>query len=129
MNLEHTSRERRLLDTSTMSLLQQQRTVSFEKKVLKCVDRGLGSLGDDARHPIYWYIESKFGLKREEIPEKPKAFMHSIRQMFGPGASVLEGALEREIRLAFTISSDSHNFEELLDEAELAEASERFSAS
>ncbi|MGD0636819.1 MAG: hypothetical protein ABSA72_02095 [Nitrososphaerales archaeon] len=123
MKIERCPREKRLLDSGTSSLVIT--TTVFESKVLKCIDEGLGAIGENTNHTVYWHMEHTFGLRREEIPRRPEVFLKSIRAMFGQGASILERAVEREIRLVFKISSDAHSFEELVEEA--ARSSESFS--
>lgn len=91
---------------------------SFEDRVLGCADRGMGSLGEGARHAIYWHMEHSYGLKHEEIARKPQEFIKSLEAMFGPGASILERLIVREIRSTFKVSEKVERFEEAVSEAE-----------
>ena len=62
----------------------------FERLLIEAVDEGLSSLGDSSRQAIYSYLESRFNIKREEIPSKIKAFEDALESIFGAGASFLE---------------------------------------
>lgn len=77
--------------------------LSFEDRVLGCVDKGMGTLGDGTSLAVYWHIERTYGLKREEIPGEPQKFMKSLEAIFGAGAHVLEMSVVMEIRSAFGI--------------------------
>ena len=89
---------------------------TFENKVLDCVDSGLGSLGQTAGKTMYWYMEYTFGLRREEIPRRPEAFVRSMRQMLGSGAEVLERSIIKELEQVFKISSGSRALDEIVQE-------------
>ncbi len=62
----------------------------FEKLLIQAVDEGLSSLGESSRHAVYFYLEKKFDLKKQEIPDKIKIFADAIEKIFGSGADFLE---------------------------------------
>jgi|YelNatPaOPRAMG01_1025707.scaffolds.fasta_scaffold526775_1 hypothetical protein len=76
-------------------------------RVLACVDKGLSRLGETIKNVIYWYIENEYGLKREEIPEKPEEFLKGLEKMYGPGARVIERNILNEMSEEFGIASES----------------------
>ncbi|MBO3754052.1 MAG: hypothetical protein FGF53_04140 [Candidatus Brockarchaeota archaeon] len=76
-------------------------------RVLTCVDKGLSRLGGTVKHVVYWYIENEYGLKREEIPEKPEEFVKGLEKMYGPGAQVIERNILKEMSEEFGVTSES----------------------
>ena len=58
--------------------------------LLEAVDEGLASLGDSAKHAVYFHVDKKFSIKKEEIPCKVEAFAEALEKIFGPGANLLE---------------------------------------
>jgi nucleoside-diphosphate-sugar epimerase len=63
---------------------------SFEKLLLEAVDDGLSSLGDSAKHAIYFHLEKTFNINRRDIPYKIEEFADAIETIFGFGAKPLE---------------------------------------
>jgi len=63
---------------------------NFDKLLLGAVDEGLSTLGESSKQAIYFHLDKNFNIKREEIPERPEAFVQAIENIFGLGASCLE---------------------------------------
>lgn len=63
---------------------------SFEKLLLETVDEGLSSLGDSAKHAIYFHLENTFNISKRDIPYKIEEFADALEKIFGFGAKVLE---------------------------------------
>jgi sulfur relay (sulfurtransferase) DsrF/TusC family protein len=63
---------------------------TFEKLFLEAVDEALASLGDSAKQAIYFHLESKFEIKRNQIPESVEDFADGLGKIFGVGAQFLE---------------------------------------
>ncbi|MEM3523604.1 MAG: hypothetical protein QXU11_05495 [Thermoproteota archaeon] len=76
-------------------------------RVLTCIDKGLSRLGGTVKHVVYWYIENEYGLKREEIPEKPEEFIRGLEKMYGPGARVIELNILKEFKEEFGVACES----------------------
>lgn len=62
----------------------------FEKLLLEAVDEGLSSLGDSSKEAIYFHLDKRFNIKKEQIPGKIEAFTTAIENIFGIGANFLE---------------------------------------
>ena len=90
---------------------------NFEDKILGCVDRGMATLGESAAKAILWHIERNSRLKRKEIPTKPKQFINALKEMLGPGASVVERLIVRELHSAFGIAGSLESFAEAVARA------------
>jgi hypothetical protein len=64
---------------------------SDAQKILQCVDDGLEILGKSNKQTIYYHLEKKVGLKKDEIPEDPETFSRGLILMFGEeGANIIE---------------------------------------
>ncbi len=68
-----------------------------DKQLLDCIDKAFDTLGESVKQVVFWNFERMFKLKRAEIPDQPERFVEAIRSMFGPGASIIERNILREI--------------------------------
>ena len=66
------------------------RRKTFDKLFLEAVDDALSSLGDSARQSIYFHLENKFKIPRNEIPYRFQDFAAGLEKIFGVGARFLE---------------------------------------
>ena len=62
----------------------------FRRLLLEAVDDALSSLGDSVRQAIYFHLERKFNIKKQEIPNKIEEFADAIEEIFGLGAKLVE---------------------------------------
>ena len=63
---------------------------AFHKLLLEAVDSALSSLGDSARQSVYFHLEKKFDITRDEIPGRIGDFDHGLERIFGAGTRFLE---------------------------------------
>lgn len=63
---------------------------TFDELLLEAIDEALSSLGESARQSIYFHLEDKFKISREEIPNHIKEFADGLEKIFGIGARFLE---------------------------------------
>jgi len=63
---------------------------SFEKLLLEAVDEGLSSLGDSAKHAIYFHLKNTFNISKRDIPFKIEDFVDALEKIFGFGAKPIE---------------------------------------
>ncbi|MEM3706110.1 MAG: hypothetical protein QXX59_09440 [Candidatus Bathyarchaeia archaeon] len=63
---------------------------SFEGILLEAIDEALASLGESAKQSIYFHLEEKFKISREEIPKRIGDFAEGLEKIFGIGARFLE---------------------------------------
>jgi hypothetical protein len=63
---------------------------NFDKLLLEAVDEGLSSLGESPKQAIYFHLEKRFNVKKQEIPYKIEAFADGIEKIFGLGANFLK---------------------------------------
>lgn len=62
----------------------------FDKLLLEAIDEALASLGESARQAIYFHLEDKFRIARNEIPQRIEDFVEGLQKIFGMGAHFLE---------------------------------------
>jgi hypothetical protein len=62
----------------------------FNKLLLRAVDETLNSLGKSVRQSVYFYIENKFSINRNEIPRNLQEFQGGLERIFGTGARFIE---------------------------------------
>ena len=64
--------------------------MTFEKILLESIDEGLDCLGKKAKQAIYFHLENKYSLNKEDIAHKVKIFTKAIEDVFQTGAILLE---------------------------------------
>jgi hypothetical protein len=73
---------------------------SGNKAILECVEKGLlYTLGGSAESATLYFIETKGGVKLNEMSRDPEGFLEALRSIFGPGSGELIKAILKELRL------------------------------
>jgi hypothetical protein len=67
-----------------------KRNETFGQLLLEAIDEAFRSLGESVKASIYFHLEDRFQIKRQEIPERIEAFSDALEQVFGLGAKHLE---------------------------------------
>jgi hypothetical protein len=62
----------------------------FDKLLVSAIDEALNSLGESVKQSIYFHIENKFNVARNEIPENLEDFQGGLEKIFGTGARFIE---------------------------------------
>ena len=57
---------------------------------LETIDEALSTLGENAKKTIYFYLQQKFLIAKQDIPYKIEDFSDALQQIFGLGARRLE---------------------------------------
>lgn len=83
---------------------------SFDDKILECVENGLAQIGESSAKAILWHIEKDNHLSPQEIASNPKRFMASLEKILGPGATIVEKMIVRQIISKFKIPEDVQSF-------------------
>jgi hypothetical protein len=94
--------------------------VTFDKILLSAIDEALKSLGESVRQSIYFHIENKFSVARNEIPENLEQFQGGLKEIFGAGAQFIESLIIKNLhtRIGYpriTVKSKKLEFIEHLD--------------
>ena|GEM_PF-935566 len=75
------------------------KSVSFDKILLRAIDEALYSLGESVSQSIYFHIENKFSVARNEIPENLQQFQGGLREIFGAGAQFIEILIMKNLHI------------------------------
>jgi len=124
MNDSLTKREQPLLHSYTkLRLKKETANVDFERFLLEAIDENLASLGDSAKQVIYFHLESRFQIKKQEIPNKVDEFAAAIEKILGEGAKLLEIQI---IKWLHEKAHCSFKYYPMKDELEFAEYIQAF---
>jgi len=63
---------------------------AFEELLLEAIDNSLSSLGESSKQAIYFHLEKRFHIEKQEIPLRVEDFTDAIEKIFGLGANFLE---------------------------------------
>jgi hypothetical protein len=69
----------------------------FHELFLQAVDSALSSLGDSARQSIFFHLETRFKIPRDEIPDRLEDFEKGLEKIFGPGTKFLEVLIMKKL--------------------------------
>lgn len=62
----------------------------FEVILLETLDEALSALGETVKKTVYFHLQQKFLIAKQEIPFKIDDFSDALEQIFGSGARTLE---------------------------------------
>jgi hypothetical protein len=74
----------------TKELDRNRRGKQFEQVLLEAITEALSSMGASVERSVYFHLEQKFKIKRQEIPYRLDDFSDSLERIFGLGARHLE---------------------------------------
>jgi hypothetical protein len=60
---------------------------TFDDALVQAVDEALMSFGESVKKIIYFHLNNKYSISREDIPKKPEIFVLAIQSLLGMGAS------------------------------------------
>jgi hypothetical protein len=93
----------------------------FDKLLVSAIDEALTSLGESVKQSIYFHIENKFNVPRNEIPSNLKDFQGGLEKIFGTGARFIEilimKNLHAKIGLPLKMESEQLEFVEYVNVA------------
>jgi hypothetical protein len=68
--------------------------IKLEKKfaviLLDAIDEALTTLGKDVKFSVYFHLESKFAVSKQDIPDRIDDFSDALQQLFGQASKPLE---------------------------------------
>lgn len=62
----------------------------FATILLDSIDEALSSLGQNVKVSVYFHLESKFSVPRQDIPDRIEDFSNALEQIFGQASRQLE---------------------------------------
>jgi hypothetical protein len=90
----------------------------FDKLLVNVIDEALSSLGESVKQSIYFHIENKFHVARNDIPENLEEFQGGLEKIFGTGARFIEilimKNLHKKIGLPLKMKSEQFEFVEYI---------------
>lgn len=72
------------------NLAQKNNGKNFDTVLLDTIDLAFSALGQNVKTSIYFHLEAKFGLSKENIPDRIGDFSNALDQIFGQAARSLE---------------------------------------
>lgn len=66
---------------------------SFDKTIIQAVDEALKELGESVSEAVFFQVERKYSIRKEDIPEKFGEFILAIRKEFGSGSKTIEALI------------------------------------
>ena len=64
---------------------------------MDAVDDGLGFLDDNGKKALYYQVEKRCKIRRENIPQELEAFQNALEGLFGPGSKFIENEIVRSL--------------------------------
>lgn len=93
----------------------------FDSAVLIAIHDGLLVLGEKVRHVIYYYLETHYQVKHEEIPGRLEAFHKALQDIFGAGTETVEKVIAKNLYSSLELSFIEHKNWTLADYVKDAE--------
>ena len=95
-------------------------SVTFDKILLRAIDEALNALGKTVSQAIYFHIENKSGIVKNEIPENLQQFQGGLKEIFGAGAQFIESLIMKNLHTTIgcpqiTVKNKKLEFIEYLD--------------
>lgn len=72
------------------NLAKKNNGKNFDTVLLDTIDLAFSALGQNVKTSIYFHLETKFGLPKENIPDRIGDFSNALDQIFGQAARSLE---------------------------------------
>jgi hypothetical protein len=64
--------------------------MSFEEVILEAIDESFSWIGEKEKETIYFFLETKYNINKQEIPNRIEDFTEAIEDIFGIAAKLLE---------------------------------------
>lgn len=101
---------------------------AFHKIFREAVDSAFSSLGDSAKQSIYFHLEKRFKIAKDEIPSRLEDFDDGLEKIFGPGTRFLEILIMKKLfekveRKGSVLKWDENRDFEFIDYVKAAEQS------
>ena len=62
----------------------------LDATILDAVDESLATFGESVKQGVYFYLENKYHIEKQDIPSKIGEFASGIEEVFGIGAKLIE---------------------------------------
>ena len=85
---------------------------TFQELLLQAIDESLASLGESVKQAIYFHLEKKFKIAKQDIPDHLEAFNGGLEKIFGIGAKYIEILIMKRLYETVGQPFDWHGNEE-----------------
>ena len=104
------------MQKATLKITEQD----FNRLFIDAIDETFSSLGESAKTAIYYHLEQKFNIKKDEIPRSVENFAQAMDKLFGIGSKPLElmfmQRLNEKVKAEYgPIKPDDFTFEKYVD--------------
>jgi len=72
-------------------------TNAHREVLMLAVKQGLSVLGESVAQVIFYNMDKKYSLKKQDIIEKPDRFVEALQAIFGSGAATIEKLIIQSI--------------------------------
>ncbi len=86
----------------------------IEEIIASSVDKCLDDVGKGFRELFYWSLETRVGVKRDEIAEKPEEFVKYLDKMFASGSDLIKDEIISQISSDLRIPKTSSKLDLLI---------------
>jgi hypothetical protein len=62
----------------------------FGALLLESIDQAFSTLGENVKFSIYFHLETKFALPKQDIPDRIEDFTNAVQKIFGQASAPLE---------------------------------------
>jgi hypothetical protein len=81
---------------------RKNRDKKFEQILLDSIDEAYSTLGESVKTSIYFHLEHKFMIAKQDIPYRINDFSDALEQIFGLGARHLEILIMKKLHEKIT---------------------------
>lgn len=96
--------------------------MSFEEVILEAIDECFSWIGEKEKESIYFFLEIKYNIKKQEIPYRIDDFAEAIDDIFGIGAKLLEIRIMKNLYSKMEYISPHFHAQESLEFTKYVEA-------
>jgi len=94
---------------------------TFDRMFLSAVEESMDLLGEAAKTAIFFLLKEQAGIRREDVPKKPREFAYALRRILGNiGSRYVEELIIRALysKLGYNYEkSGGKEFHEYVEEA------------
>ncbi len=94
--------------------------MNFDKTLLEAVDHALLSFGESPSKAIYYHLDKRFKIQKEDIPEEADKFASALTAIFGSGATVIERLIIKDLYQRLNLNFEEKSSFEIADYISLA---------
>jgi len=91
------------------------RSDELHRTLLEAIDEALFLFGLGVRDVTYYYCESRYGAKRDEIPFKLNCFLDCLYEIYGLAAKMIEAQIIKQLEVKLRVKVGVESLTECLN--------------